>query len=69
MADRLEREAMRRAHEGVRKPVYQGGKRVGFIQEYCDTLLIFLLKGLRPEKYREWFEHAGTGKGGVILVS
>jgi hypothetical protein len=42
---------------------------VGFIQEYSDTLLIFLLKGLRPEKYRERFEHSGPGKGGAILVS
>jgi len=23
------------------------------VREYSDTLLIFLLKGLRPEKYRE----------------
>jgi hypothetical protein len=66
VADKLEQEAMRRAHDGVRKPVYQGGKRVGFIQEYSDVLLIFLLKGLRPEKYRERFEHSGTGKGGAI---
>jgi hypothetical protein len=69
VGDTLEREAIRRAHDGVRKPVYQGGKRVGFIQEYSDTLLIFLLKGLRPEKYRERFEHSGPGKGGAILVS
>lgn len=40
----LEDEAIRRAHEGVRKPVYQGGKPVGYVQEYSDTLLIFLLK-------------------------
>jgi hypothetical protein len=25
--------------------VYQGGKKVGVVQEYSDTLLIFLLKG------------------------
>jgi len=41
------------------KPVYHGGKRVGFIREYSDVLLIFLLKGLRPAKYRERVEHAG----------
>ena len=49
----LEDEAIRRAHEGVRKPVYQGGKKVGAVQEYSDTLMIFLLKGAKPEKYRE----------------
>lgn len=51
--DALEDEAVRRAHEGTLKPVYQGGKKVGVIREYSDTLLIFLLKGRRPEKYKD----------------
>jgi len=51
--DQLETEARRRAFKGVKKPVYQGGKLVGHIQEYSDTLLIFLLKGNRKEKYSE----------------
>lgn len=42
--DKLESEAIRRGTRGVKKPVYQGGKRVGYIREYSDTLLIFLLK-------------------------
>lgn len=67
-SDLLEDEAKRRAYEGVKKPVYQGGKRVGYVQEYSDTLLIFLLKGAKPEKYRERFEHSGPG-GGAIPVS
>lgn len=49
--DALEAEARRRAHDGVRKPVYQGGKKVGEIREYSDTLLIFLLKGRRREVF------------------
>lgn len=49
----LEDEAWRRARDGVSKPVYQGGIKVGTIQEYSDTLLIFLLKANRPAKYRE----------------
>lgn len=52
-ADKLEEEARRRAHDGVDEPVYQGGKKVGTVRKYSDTLLIFLLKGARPEKYRE----------------
>ncbi len=60
--DRLEDEARRRACEGVKKPVYQGGKRVGFIQEYSDTLLMFLLNGARPEKYRHNASVNVTGK-------
>lgn len=49
--EHLEDEARRRAVEGVDKPVYQGGARVGVIREYSDTLLIFLLKGRAREKY------------------
>ena len=50
--DELEREARRRAVEGVAKPVFYQGVQCGSIQEFSDTLLIFLLKGARPEKYR-----------------
>lgn len=54
--DSLEREAIRRAVEGVDKPVYQGKELVGTIREYSDTLLIFLMKGAMPGKYRERVE-------------
>ena len=60
-ADRLEKEAHRRATEGVLEPVYQGGELVGHIRKYSDTLLIFLLKGAKPAKFRERFEHMGPG--------
>jgi hypothetical protein len=48
----LEDEAIRRAFEGVQKPVYQNGIKVGTYTHYSDTLLIFLLKGGMPTKYR-----------------
>jgi hypothetical protein len=54
--DSLEREAIRRAVEGTEKPVYQGKELVGTIREYSDTLLIFLMKGALPSKYRERVE-------------
>ena len=57
--DELEQEAYRRAFKGTKKPVYQKGELVGHIQEYSDTLTIFLLKGGRPEKFRERVEHSG----------
>ncbi len=60
--DALEDEAVRRAHQGTRKPVHYGGKKVGTVRKYSDTLLIFLLKGRRPEKFRERFDnHPGNG--------
>ena len=50
-ADILEDEVDRRAVEGVEKPVgWHKGKPGGYVREYSDTLLIFLLKGDRPEK-------------------
>jgi hypothetical protein len=73
----LEDEAVRRAHEGVKKPlVYQGQftyaeydeetrKPIGeplAIREYSDSLLMFLLRGARPEKYRE--RHTVSGENG-----
>jgi hypothetical protein len=51
--ENLEAEAYRRAHKGVNKPVFYQGVECGKVKEYSDTLAIFLLKGAKPEKYRE----------------
>lgn len=51
--DALEKEARRRALDGVDKPVYFQGKKVDLIKEYSDPLLMFMLRGHRPHKYRE----------------
>jgi len=67
-ADLLEEEAVRRAYVGVEKPVYQGGALVGHVQEYSDTLLIFLLKGKRPERYRERVDMHHTGEAVLELT-
>ena len=64
-ADRLEEEAWRRAVEGTVKPVFYKGQQVGGIREYSDTLLIFLLNGMRPEKYKKHSSH--ELKGGLEL--
>jgi hypothetical protein len=67
--ERAEAELWRRGIEGVEKPVYQGGELVGTVREYSDTAAIFMLKGAKPEKYRERFEHSGElhGKFDVLL--
>lgn len=57
--DSLEQEAITRARDGWTEPVYQGGKLVGRIRKKSDTLLIFMLKGSRPEKHRDRIEHTG----------
>ena len=38
---------------GVKQPVFYKGEVCGSVRKYSDVLLIFLLKGLRPEVYRE----------------
>jgi hypothetical protein len=50
--DELEAEARRRAM-GYQKPIYWRGQIVGNSLEYSDTLLMFLLKAHRPDKFRE----------------
>lgn len=52
----LETEARRRAVEGWDEPVWFQGEMVGTIRKFSDTLLIFLLKANRPEKYRDSFK-------------
>jgi hypothetical protein len=60
--DTLEAAAWQRGRDGVLKPVYQGGEKVGDIREYSDTLLIFLLKANRPGRYRETIRNEHTGE-------
>jgi hypothetical protein len=66
--DVLEAEAWRRAVDGVTEPVAIAGQREE-VQKYSDTLLIFLLKGNKPKKFRENLRHEVTGaNGGAIKI-
>jgi transglutaminase-like putative cysteine protease len=64
MTENLEQEAYRRAYEGVSKPVYQGKELVGHVQEYSDTLTIFLLKARKPNIYTQVQKVAPTDPSG-----
>lgn len=66
---KLEDEAVRRAFEGTLKPVYQGGKLVGKIREYSDTLLIILLKAKAPDKYKDRSTSELTGTLNVKQIT
>ncbi len=66
----LEKEARRRALEGVEEPTgWYKGEPGGFVKKYSDTLLIFLLKGALPEKYKDRFEHTGKNGGPIEVQS
>ncbi len=64
-ADKLEREARRRALEGVEEPVYQGGQLVGTKRVYSDPLLALLLKGRRKQVFADRVEQTGPNGGPV----
>lgn len=66
--DAMEEEARRRGEDGVPEPVYQGGKLVGHIQKYSDTLLITMLKARRPDVFRERIEHSGKKDAPVAFT-
>jgi hypothetical protein len=58
-AQALEDEAVRRAHEGLRKPILYKGKPVRdhgqmpYETEYSDPLLALLLKANNPDKFKD----------------
>jgi hypothetical protein len=62
VADLLEAEAVRRGRLGVEEPVFYKGEICGSIQKFSDLLLIFMLKALRPGKYRDNVHHEHEGK-------
>lgn len=80
-ADRIEAEAIRRAVDGYDEPViYQGmpttivdaetgEQRQLTVRKYSDTLMALVLKGARPDKYRENHKvELEGGAGGVLIV-
>lgn len=65
--ERMEREALRRGVDGTERDVYHQGIVVGQERQFSDTLLIFMLKSKRPEKYRENVKVEHSGSVGVDL--
>jgi hypothetical protein len=72
--DALEAEARRRAMEGMpQKKFTRSGEPIldpetgeQYVERvYSDQLLVFLLKGHRPERYRERIEHTGRNGGPI----
>lgn len=66
-ADALEAEAVRRAKDGCLRVIYHQGEPIGSALVYSDSLMAVLLKGAKPDIYKERYEHSGPG-GGPIQV-
>ena len=65
-ADLFEEECMRRAFDGVDEPVFYQGDVCGHVRKYSDHLAGLILRGSKPDKYRERQEI--TGPDGKPLV-
>jgi hypothetical protein len=66
--DRLEAEAVRRAHDGWTEPVFYRGAECGAVRRFDSTMLIFLLKANRPAKYRETIRKEHSGPNGSDIT-
>ena len=64
----LEAEVIRRGAHGIDEPVFYQGKVVGQIRKYSDNLLMFMLKGLRPAKFRDNYNPLAV-VGGDVKIS
>lgn len=66
-ADAIDEEIYRRGITGYAEPVFHNGKITGKVRKYSDTLLIFLAKGVNPQKYRENYtiNHKGKVAGSI----
>jgi hypothetical protein len=58
--DLMEREARRRAIDGFERPIIYQGEVTGEYTDYSDALLTTLMKGNKPEKYKERTQHSGS---------
>ncbi len=64
--DLLEKEARRRAVEGVDEPVFYQGTECAVVKKYSDQLLMLMLRGRRSDVYNtERHEHTGEGGGPI----
>lgn len=66
--DLLEEAIMKRAQEGVSRPVFQMGSCVGFTQEYSDSLAAMMLQGRRP-MYRKQQPDDSNNSGVTININ
>jgi len=62
--ENLEKEAYRRAHDGVDEPHFYKDKVAGYVRKYSDVLLMFLLKARKRNVYDAPQRQELSGKDG-----
>lgn len=67
--DTIEAEAYRRAVTGFEKGIYYQGVRMDTELQYSDALMQTLLKGNRPEKYRDRLDVDARVIAGVMVIA
>jgi len=65
--DGLVEECRRRARDGVEEPVFYLGQQVGAIRKYSDPMLMFLIRGWRPDTYREQWKGELSHTGAMAI--
>ena len=71
VVDELEASTMTKAIEGWEEPVFHEGVVCGHKRRFSPTLMIFMLKANRPEKYhleKKEAKQLGESAGGVIVA-
>jgi hypothetical protein len=66
VAEMLLDEAVKRAKDGWKEPVYQGGKLVGTVRKKSDRLMSQLLKGFNQEMFGDRVEVNANLKGRTL---
>lgn len=64
-ADYLESVAVKRATVGWQEPIFYQGVECGRVRRFDGGLMQFLLRGAKPEKYRQTAEVTGPGGGPI----
>ncbi len=68
--EKLESEAIRRARDGVDKPIYYKGVKVDTVREFSDRLMEVLLTGRIPEKYGKQLKgDTNVSVSGVLVIN
>lgn len=68
VGDMLEDVAIGRAVDGIERPVFYQGEVCGYVREYSDGLLKFLLKGAKPHKYQDRIDLTSRGHSLNIII-